>query len=223
MICERHRPNFHGHLVSGLISGANSNDHHPKAFESDGLMISCTFLYPEQFDALRRTYDCEKNMVESLSRCVKWNVSGGKSGSAFLKTQGKYLLIIGNVAHPNNYKTIVLLPRSYRSLSCKQWKRLHLHTLIICRQQFMPTLVLVWWSFSLSLTVCQSASYLTCKSFWLLQVDFQENGQGQGTGQIKVDTNEFTCYGELVLRQTFQRGMECSCLATTELKHPADI
>ena len=101
MICERHRPNFHGHLVSGLISGANSNDHHPKAFESDGLMISCTFLYPEQFDALRRTYDCEKNMVESLSRCVKWNVSGGKSGSAFLKTQGKNLLIISNVAHPN--------------------------------------------------------------------------------------------------------------------------
>jgi len=44
-------------------------------------------LYPEQFDALRRTYDCEKNMVESLSRCVKWNASGGKSGSAFLKTQ----------------------------------------------------------------------------------------------------------------------------------------
>ena len=53
-------------------------------------------LYPEQFDALRRTYDCEKNMVESLSRCVKWNASGGKSGSAFLKTQGKQLSIIWN-------------------------------------------------------------------------------------------------------------------------------
>jgi len=26
-------------------------------------------------------------MVESLSRCVKWNASGGKSGSAFLKTR----------------------------------------------------------------------------------------------------------------------------------------
>ncbi|PPQ76863.1 hypothetical protein CVT24_008633 [Panaeolus cyanescens] len=56
-------------------------------FESSGLIISCTILYPEQFDALRRTYDCEKSMVESLSRCVKWNASGGKSGSAFLKTQ----------------------------------------------------------------------------------------------------------------------------------------
>jgi len=56
-------------------------------FESDGLTISCTVFYPEQFDALRRTYNCEMNMVESLSRCVKWNVSGGRSGSAFLKTQ----------------------------------------------------------------------------------------------------------------------------------------
>ncbi|KAG6846063.1 hypothetical protein H0H87_006427 [Tephrocybe sp. NHM501043] len=56
-------------------------------FESGGLTISCTVLYPEQFDALRRTYDCEKSMVESLSRCVKWNASGGKSGSAFLKTR----------------------------------------------------------------------------------------------------------------------------------------
>lgn len=92
MICERHRRNFHGQLVGGLPSvKAYSNDHYPKAFESDGLTISCTVLYPEQFDALRRTYVCEKNMVESLSRCVKWNVSGGKSGSAFLKTQGKQL------------------------------------------------------------------------------------------------------------------------------------
>ncbi|KAF9270798.1 hypothetical protein L218DRAFT_976461 [Marasmius fiardii PR-910] len=55
-------------------------------FESGGLTISCTVLYPEQFDALRRTYDCERSMIESLSRCVKWNASGGKSGSAFLKT-----------------------------------------------------------------------------------------------------------------------------------------
>jgi 1-phosphatidylinositol-3-phosphate 5-kinase len=55
-------------------------------FESGGLTISCTVLYPEQFDALRRTYDCDKCMIESLARCVKWNASGGKSGSAFLKT-----------------------------------------------------------------------------------------------------------------------------------------
>ncbi|KAF9029974.1 hypothetical protein BDZ89DRAFT_1101417 [Hymenopellis radicata] len=57
------------------------------SFESGGLTISCTVLYPEQFDALRRTYDCEKSMIESLARCVKWNANGGKSGSAFLKTR----------------------------------------------------------------------------------------------------------------------------------------
>ena len=58
------------------------------AFESSGLTITCTILFPEQFDALRRTYDCEKNMIESLARCVMFNASGGKSGSAFLKTKG---------------------------------------------------------------------------------------------------------------------------------------
>ena len=58
------------------------------AIDSGGLTISCTVLYPEQFDALRRAYDCEKSMIESLSRCVKWNATGGKSGSAFLKTKG---------------------------------------------------------------------------------------------------------------------------------------
>ncbi|KAJ3922050.1 hypothetical protein F5877DRAFT_34648 [Lentinula edodes] len=57
------------------------------SFESGGLTISCTVLYPEQFDALRRTYGCEKSMVESLARCIKWNATGGKSGSAFLKTK----------------------------------------------------------------------------------------------------------------------------------------
>ncbi|KAF8841931.1 hypothetical protein BDN67DRAFT_1068119 [Paxillus ammoniavirescens] len=57
------------------------------SFESGGLTISCTILYPEQFDALRRTYDCEKSIIESLSRCVKWDANGGKSGSAFLKTR----------------------------------------------------------------------------------------------------------------------------------------
>ncbi|KAH6916651.1 1-phosphatidylinositol-3-phosphate 5-kinase, partial [Coprinopsis sp. MPI-PUGE-AT-0042] len=56
-------------------------------FDSDDYTISCAVLYPEQFDALRRTYDCEKSFVESLARCVDWNASGGKSGSAFRKTQ----------------------------------------------------------------------------------------------------------------------------------------
>lgn len=58
------------------------------AFESSGITITCTVLYAEQFDTLRRGYDCDKSMIESLARCVKWDNSGGKSGSAFLKTKG---------------------------------------------------------------------------------------------------------------------------------------
>lgn len=58
-------------------------------FESGGLTIICTILFPEQFDALRRTYDCDKTLIESLARCVKWKALGGKSGSAFLKTRGE--------------------------------------------------------------------------------------------------------------------------------------
>ncbi|EKM61454.1 uncharacterized protein PHACADRAFT_190619 [Phanerochaete carnosa HHB-10118-sp] len=38
------------------------------SFESGGLTISCTVLFAEQFDALRRTYDCEKSLIESLAR-----------------------------------------------------------------------------------------------------------------------------------------------------------
>lgn len=74
------------------------------AFESSGLTITCTILFPEQFDALRRTYDCEKRMIESLARCVKFNASGGKSGSAFLKTKGSASVL----------SMCVSLMRSYR-------------------------------------------------------------------------------------------------------------
>jgi len=42
-------------------------------------------------------YDCEKSIVESLARCVKWNANGGKSGSAFLKTRGSSLLPPGYI------------------------------------------------------------------------------------------------------------------------------
>lgn len=147
MICECHRLNFRGQLVGAqlLLKITVMTNHHKAFDESDGLTISCTVLYPEQFDALRRTYDCEKNMVESLSRCVKWNATGGKSGSAFLKTRGKHLLIVWNLTNSYHGKTIALLPRNYPSLNYKQWRRLHLHTLITCRQQFMPMLVFVCW------------------------------------------------------------------------------
>jgi 1-phosphatidylinositol-3-phosphate 5-kinase len=76
----------------------------PLAFDSGGLTISCTILFPEQFDALRRTYDCEKSMVESLARCIKWDASGGKSGSGFLKTRGQSLIAFSTSRAHRKYR-----------------------------------------------------------------------------------------------------------------------
>jgi len=43
-------------------------------------------FFADQFDALRRNCGIEHSFIESLARCRKWDASGGKSGSAFLKT-----------------------------------------------------------------------------------------------------------------------------------------
>ncbi|EPQ28998.1 uncharacterized protein PFL1_03288 [Pseudozyma flocculosa PF-1] len=62
-------------------------------FESGSTRLWCKILFAEQFDALRRSCSCEDSFVESLSRCVKWDSSGGKSGSAFLKTRDDRLVV----------------------------------------------------------------------------------------------------------------------------------
>jgi len=56
-------------------------------FNSGGSRFHIRTLFTEQFDALRRACGCEQSFIQSLSRCVKWDSSGGKSGSAFLKTK----------------------------------------------------------------------------------------------------------------------------------------
>ncbi|CAK9682206.1 unnamed protein product [Candida parapsilosis] len=69
-----------------ILNKAKSN--HLKYQFSDGnTNLSCKIFYSEQFEALRR--GCGVNnqgFIQSLSRCVKWHSSGGKSGSSFLKT-----------------------------------------------------------------------------------------------------------------------------------------
>ncbi|CBQ67997.1 probable FAB1-phosphatidylinositol 3-phosphate 5-kinase [Sporisorium reilianum SRZ2] len=62
-------------------------------FESGSTRLWCKILFAEQFDALRRTCGCDVSVVESLSRCFKWDSSGGKSGSAFLKTRDNRLVV----------------------------------------------------------------------------------------------------------------------------------
>lgn len=57
-------------------------------FETGSSTISCRIFFAEQFAALRQACQCEDIFVESLARCAKFDASGGKSGSAFLKTKG---------------------------------------------------------------------------------------------------------------------------------------
>ncbi|KAF8305006.1 hypothetical protein DL93DRAFT_2144921 [Clavulina sp. PMI_390] len=71
-----------------LIKQSNTNITHLSfQFESGGVTISCVVFCADQFDLLRKSCRCEHTVIESLARCVKWDASGGKSGSAFLKTR----------------------------------------------------------------------------------------------------------------------------------------
>ncbi|QLL33919.1 hypothetical protein HG536_0F02440 [Torulaspora globosa] len=55
-------------------------------FEDALTVMSCKIFFAEHFDAFRRICGCHEKFIQSLSRCVKWDSSGGKSGSGFLKT-----------------------------------------------------------------------------------------------------------------------------------------
>lgn len=55
-------------------------------FEEGYSTIWCKIFFAEQFEAFRRQCGVSAHFLQSLSRCVKWDSAGGKSGSAFLKT-----------------------------------------------------------------------------------------------------------------------------------------
>ncbi|KAG6851365.1 hypothetical protein H0H93_005763 [Arthromyces matolae] len=140
-------------------------------FESGGLTISCTVLYPEQFDALRRTYDCEKSMIESLSRCVKWNASGGKSGSAFLKTQGMSLtctylihVLIFDHVHPDD------------RFIAKELSKPELQT--------METFAPAYFDY-MSSAVSANRPTLLAKHFGCFKLTFRKNGKDKSAGKSK--------------------------------------
>ncbi|KXN71909.1 hypothetical protein CONCODRAFT_78078 [Conidiobolus coronatus NRRL 28638] len=57
------------------------------------IKFSCKIFFAEQFDALRHYCDQDIMFIESLARCVKWQASGGKSGSIFLKTRDNRLIM----------------------------------------------------------------------------------------------------------------------------------
>ncbi|EEA21986.1 Mitochondrial distribution and morphology protein 12 [Talaromyces marneffei ATCC 18224] len=55
-------------------------------FQEGQAKMLCKVFYAEQFDALRRRCGVADRIVESLSRCAKWDSKGGKTKSLFLKT-----------------------------------------------------------------------------------------------------------------------------------------
>jgi len=48
--------------------------------------FNCKIFFADRFEALRRSCGCDEQFIQSLSRCVKWNSSGGRSKVDFLKT-----------------------------------------------------------------------------------------------------------------------------------------
>lgn len=55
-------------------------------FQQGPAKMTCKIFFAEQFDAVRRKCGIADRIIESLSRCMKWDSKGGKTKSLFLKT-----------------------------------------------------------------------------------------------------------------------------------------
>src|SRR5690606_32437384 len=55
-------------------------------FMEGSARMTCKIFYAEQFDALRRKCGVADRIVESMSRCLKWDSRGGKTRAVCLKT-----------------------------------------------------------------------------------------------------------------------------------------
>ena len=62
-------------------------------FQEGSAKMLCKIFYAEQFDAVRRKCGVTHRIVESLSRCAKWDSKGGKTKSVFLKTLDDRLIL----------------------------------------------------------------------------------------------------------------------------------
>lgn len=55
--------------------------------------LNCKIYFAEQFDALRRNCGVSDIYEQSLARSIKWEASGGKSGTSFMKTRDDWLVV----------------------------------------------------------------------------------------------------------------------------------
>lgn len=63
-----------------------TSKHIKYGFTEGPARMLCKVFFAAQFDALRRKCGVSERIVESLSRCMKWDSKGGKTKSVFLKT-----------------------------------------------------------------------------------------------------------------------------------------
>lgn len=73
-----------GHVERALLRPTGT--HLKYQFQEGQAKMLCKVFYAEQFDALRKKCGVADRIVESLSRCAKWDSKGGKTKSLFLKT-----------------------------------------------------------------------------------------------------------------------------------------
>ncbi|KAI1413222.1 hypothetical protein F5Y13DRAFT_198944 [Hypoxylon sp. FL1857] len=79
------------HLETKLVH--TTSCHYKYQFTEGTAKMLVKIFYAEQFDALRRKCGVADRIIESLSRCLKWDSKGGKTKSVFLKTQDDRLVM----------------------------------------------------------------------------------------------------------------------------------
>ncbi|KAK1755290.1 putative phosphatidylinositol-4-phosphate 5-kinase [Echria macrotheca] len=80
-----HNPRLVEEELEKTLSGATGT-HLKYQFVDGSARMTCKIFFAEQFDALRRKCGVGDRIIESLSRCMKWDSKGGKTKSVFLKT-----------------------------------------------------------------------------------------------------------------------------------------
>jgi 1-phosphatidylinositol-3-phosphate 5-kinase len=73
-----------GELEKSLLRPTGT--HLKYQFTEGSAKMMCKIFFAEQFDALRQKCGVADRIIESLSRCLKWDSKGGKTKSVFLKT-----------------------------------------------------------------------------------------------------------------------------------------
>lgn len=83
-----HTHNLDGDLQSDVMHSLlrKTGTHLKYQFQEGQAKMLCKIFFAEQFDAVRRKCGVADRIVESLSRCLKWDSKGGKTKSLFLKT-----------------------------------------------------------------------------------------------------------------------------------------